>query len=102
MTRRICVITGSRADYGHLQPVMTAIAADPALTLQVLVCGQHLDPRFGETWRAIAADGFKIDSRVALDLKDDSAVATAEAAGRTMLGCAPELARLAPDIVLVL
>ncbi len=102
MTRRICIITGNRADYGHMRPVLRAIAADPELILQILVCGQHLDPRFGDTWREIENDGFTIDARVPLDLKDDSAVATAEAAGKTMLGCAPELARLAPDMVLVL
>jgi UDP-hydrolysing UDP-N-acetyl-D-glucosamine 2-epimerase len=102
MTRTICVITGSRADYGHLQPVMAAIKADPDLTLQTLVCGQHLDPRFGETSKAIDADGFTIDARVAPDLSGDSNLAIAQAAGRTVSGVATELSRLAPDIVLVL
>jgi UDP-hydrolysing UDP-N-acetyl-D-glucosamine 2-epimerase len=100
--RTICVVTGSRADYGHLQPVMQAIAADPALKLLTIACGQHLDPRFGETWKAIAADGFTIDSKVDIALTDDTAVATAEATGRAVSGLAQSLAKFKPDMVLVL
>ena len=100
--RKICVVTGSRADYGHLQPVMRAIAEDPALQLQVIACGQHLDTRFGETWKAIVADGFVLDARVDLALGDDSRLATAQATGRAVSGLAEALSRLAPDIVLVL
>jgi UDP-hydrolysing UDP-N-acetyl-D-glucosamine 2-epimerase len=102
MTRRICVVTGSRADYGHLQPVMKAIAADPGLTLQVIACGQHLDPRFGETWRAIVADGFAIDAKVDQELANDSALAVAQATGRGVARIAAALSELRPDIVLVL
>ncbi len=101
-TRRICVVTGSRADYGHLAPVMRAIKADPDLALQVIVCGQHLDQRFGETWRAIAQDGFEIDARVDLALGDDSRLAMAQATGRGVSGIAEALAKLSPDIALVL
>ena len=101
VTRRICVITGSRADYGHLQPVMAAIAAEPALILQVLVCGQHLDPRFGDTWKEVARE-FTIDAKVSVPLRDDSNLAVAEATGAILTGVARELARLKPDIVMVL
>ena len=102
MTRRICVVTGSRADYGHLQPVMEAMRQDSDLALQVLVCGQHLDSRFGDTWKAIAADGFDIQGKVGPSLTDDSRLAVAQATGRTISGVATELDRLRPDIVLVL
>src|SRR5882762_4697336 len=100
--RKICVVTGARADYGPLQPVMRAISADPALKLQTIVCGQHLDPRFGETWREIAADGFAIDAKVDIGLAEDTRVAAAQATGRAVSGVAAVLARLQPDIVLVL
>jgi UDP-hydrolysing UDP-N-acetyl-D-glucosamine 2-epimerase len=102
MTRRICVITGSRADYGHLAPVMQAIAADPALRLQVIVCGAHLDRRFGDTWKTIKADGFVIDAKVQAPLDDDSNLATAAVTGATVTGVARELDRLKPDIVVLL
>lgn len=100
--RRICVVTGSRADYGHLQPVMKAVAADPALRLLTVACGQHLDARFGETWQAIAADGFSIDAKVDLSLGDDTPLAAAEATGRGVTGLARVFDALKPDIVLVL
>jgi UDP-hydrolysing UDP-N-acetyl-D-glucosamine 2-epimerase len=81
---------------------MQAIAAEPALTLQLVVCGQHLDPRFGETWEAIEADGFKIDARVDLGLTDDSRLAVTVATGRAVGGLAEVLTHLKPDLVLVL
>ncbi len=100
--RKICVVTGSRADYGHLYPVMRAIAATPDLTLQTVVCGQHLDSRFGDTWKVLVADGFKIDEKVDLCLAEDTSLAVAEATGRAVSGLAQAFARLKPDVVLVL
>jgi UDP-hydrolysing UDP-N-acetyl-D-glucosamine 2-epimerase len=102
MMRTVCVITGSRADYGHLVPVMQAIAADPALELQVIACGQHLDPRFGNTWEAIVADGFTLAAKVPPGLTDDSREAVAEATARTVSGVAQALAKLRPDVVMIL
>ena len=64
MTRKICVVTGSRAEYGLLQWLMREIAADPALRLQVLATGMHLAPEFGLTVRQIRDDGFAVDAEV--------------------------------------
>lgn len=100
--RNICVVTGSRADYGHLSPVMHAIEARSALNLQLVVCGQHLEPRFGETWKDITADGFEISEKVDIGLSGDTALATADATSRAMSGLANAFTRLKPDIVLVL
>ncbi len=100
--RKICVVTGSRADYGHLSPVMRAIAAAPELLLQTIVCGQHLDPRFGDTWKVLAADGFNIDEKVDIGLTEDTSLAVAEATGRAVSGLARAFTNLNPDIVLVL
>ena len=50
---KICVITGTRAEYGLLQPFMRLVEADPDLELQLLVTGMHLAPEFGETWKII-------------------------------------------------
>ena len=55
--RKICVVTGSRAEYGLLSPVMQAIKAEPAFTLQVVATGMHLAPQFGLTWREIEEIG---------------------------------------------
>ena len=102
MSRRICFITGSRADYGHLASVVAATQAHPDLTVQIIATGQHLDKRFGDTWMAVIDDGFTIDDKVSLDLSDDSPLATAQAVGRGVSALAQSLERLQPDIVVVL
>lgn len=102
MTRKIAVVTTSRADYGLLSRLMRAIARDRALKLRVVVTGGHLSNRFGKTEREIVADGFHIDARVQMTPGSDSPKAAADALGAGMKGFARELARLAPDILVVL
>ena len=81
---------------------MHAIAATPELKLQTVVCGQHLETRFGETWKAIANDGFDISEKVVIGLAEDTRLATATATGTAVSGLAEAFERLKPDIVLVL
>lgn len=100
--RRICVVTGGRAEYGLLRWVMQDIAADADLTLQLIVTGSHLEPRFGETVTAIEADGFAIDARVPIALTDDSPEGVARSMGLALTGITEALGRLRPDLMLVL
>jgi UDP-hydrolysing UDP-N-acetyl-D-glucosamine 2-epimerase len=100
--RRICVVTGTRAEYGLLYWLMKSIAEDSALQLQVAVTGAHLSPEFGLTWREIEADGFRIDARVEMLLSADSATAVTKSIGVATMGFADAFARLAPDVVVVL
>ena len=100
--RRVCVVTGSRAEYGILRPLLLALREASDLTLQLCVTGAHLDPAFGETWHQIDADGFAIDEKVALELGGDSGVATAVALGAGTAGFSLALSRLAPDLVVIL
>lgn len=100
--RRLCVITGSRADYGLLRWLMQEIADDPGLALQVVATGSHLSEAFGLTRREIEADGFTLDAAVDLGLDDDSHLAIARASGRAVTGIAEALERLRPDLVVVL
>jgi len=72
MTRKICVITGTRAEYGLLRWVMQGIKDDHELTLQVIVTGMHLSPEFGLTYREIEQDGFQIDRKVEMLISSDS------------------------------
>mgnify|MGYP001092407375 CR=1 FL=1 len=102
MARRICVVTGSRAEYGLLYWVMRAIVADPALELQVVATGMHLSPEFGMTVDRIEADGFVVDARVDMLLSADSRIAVAKSMGLATISFADAFAQLAPDIVLVL
>lgn len=100
--RRICVVTGGRADYGLLYWVMRDIAADPALALQLIVTGAHLEPRFGETVKVIEADGFRIDARVPLGLYDDSPEGVGRSMAAALAGVGEAIGRLQPDLLLVL
>lgn len=100
--RRICVVTGGRAEYGLLRWVMQDIAADADLELQLIVTGSHLEPRFGETVTGIEADGFAIDARVPIALGDDSPEGVARSMGLALSGVAEAMVRLKPDLLLVL
>jgi GDP/UDP-N,N'-diacetylbacillosamine 2-epimerase (hydrolysing) len=102
MTRTICVVTGTRAEYGLLRWVMQGIADDPALTLQVVATGMHLSPEFGLTYREIERDGFTIARKVEMLTSSDTAVGIAKAMGLGMIGFADALDALRPDLMLVL
>lgn len=100
--RRICIVTGSRAEYGVLQPLIRAIADDPELTLQLIATGSHLVPEFGLTYRSIEADGFSIDRKIEMQLSSDTALGMAKSVGLGVLGFADALDALAPDAVVIM
>ena len=100
--RRICVVTGGRADYGLLQWVMHDIRAAQDMVLQLVVTGSHLEAAFGMTVDQIEADGFDIDARVPLDLRVDGPGETVRAMARCLTGVSAALESLQPDILLVL
>jgi len=100
--RTICVVTGSRADYGLLFWVMKAIQQDAALQLQVAVTGMHLAPEFGDTQRAIETDGFTINARVDSLVSGDSAAAVTKSIGLGVIGFAEAFERLRPEIIVLL
>jgi UDP-hydrolysing UDP-N-acetyl-D-glucosamine 2-epimerase len=101
-SRRIAVVTGSRAEYGLLAGLMGLLAADPRVELQVVVTGMHLEPRFGDTVKAIERDGFAIAARVPILEDGDSELATACSVGRAVIGLAEAFERLKPSMVVVL
>ncbi len=100
--KKIAVVTGSRADYGLLNPVIRKISEDPGLSLQLMVTGSHLSRTHGMTVKEIELDGFRIAAKVKLSLADDSPKATAFAVAEAVEGFAREYARLKPDIITVL
>ena len=100
--RAICVVTGSRADYGLLFWVMKGIQRDPELSLQIAVTGAHLAPEFGTTVDTIVADGFLVSARVESLVAGDSPAAIAKSIGLGVIGFADAFDRLRPDVVLVL
>jgi len=102
MKRRICIITGTRADYGLLRWLMHGIQAHPNLQLQVVATGMHLAPELGNTMNEIVADGFTIDHRVESLLSSDTPVGIAKSMGLGMIGFADAFRILNPDLILVL
>lgn len=100
--RKICVVTGTRADYGLLYWVMKEIDQDQDLKLQIIVTGMHLSPEFGLTYRIIEQDGFLIDEKVEMLMSSDTPVGIAKSIGLGVIGFADALERLKPDIMVVL
>ena len=100
--RTICVVTGTRADYGLLRWVMQGIKDDPLLTLQTVATGMHLSPEFGLTYKAIEKDGFQIDRKVEMLTSSDTAVGISQSMGLGLIGFADVLNELQPDLIVVL
>lgn len=100
--KKICVITGTRADYGLMRWVMEGIKQSTKLQLQIVATGAHLSPEFGLTFREIEADGFLIDRKVEMLLSSDTSSGIAKSMGMAMIGFADSLAELTPDMVLLL
>lgn len=102
MSRKICVVTGTRAEFGLMRWLMQDIQSTPGLELQVLATGMHLSPEFGLTYREIEQAGFSIDARVEMLLSADSATAVTKSMGLGLIGYADAYARLGPDLIVVL
>lgn len=102
MFRNICVVTGSRAEYGLLYWLMKGIQEDPDLELQVIATGMHLSPEFGLTYKVIEQDGFTIDATVEMLLSSDTPVGIAKSVGLGVIGFADALSRLKPDVLVLL
>lgn len=101
-SRKIAVVTGTRAEYGLLKRLIARVHEASDTVLQLLVTGAHLSPEFGMTVREIEADGYPIADRVEMLLSSDSAVGVTKATGLGMIGFADVFARDRPDIVVVL
>lgn len=100
--RKICIVTGTRADWGLLSGIAKALAARQDVALQIVATNMHLSERYGGTWREIEADGFRIDRRVPMAADTDSAAGTVRAMGECMAGMATAFEELKPDLLLIL
>lgn len=102
--KKICIVTGSRAEYGILRSLMRAIQNDPELTLQIIATNQHLSKLQGETYKEIERDGFAIDYMVYMadDEAPDNANSTAKSIARGVSGFADAFEALKPDLILIL
>lgn len=100
--KKICVVTGTRAEYGLLYWTIKALEAEPELQLQLCVTGMHLSPEFGLTYKQIEIDGFHIDKKVEMLLSSDSAVGVSKSIGLGVISFAEAFAELKPDLILIL
>lgn len=101
MKRKICVITGSRAEYGLLRPLLVKLKADKSIEMQLIVTGMHLSPEFGYTVNDIVSDKFKISEQIEMLLSTDSSVGMGKSIGLGVIGFVDSYKRLNPDIILV-
>lgn len=100
--KKICVVTGTRAEYGLLSNLLKLIKSDQQLVLQILTTGMHLSPEFGLTYEQIEADGFKIDEKVEMLLSADTSTSIVKSMGLATIGFADALKRLEPDLLVIL
>lgn len=102
MSRTVCVVTGTRAEFGLLRMLMAGVQADPQLRLQVIATGMHLSPEYGYTYQEIEEAGFSIDCKVEMLLSADTSSAVTKSTGLGLIGFADAYQQLKPDVVVVL
>lgn len=100
--RRVCYVTGTRADFGLMVSTLRLIAQHPALELSVLVTGMHLAEEFGLTVREVEAEGFSIAARVPCQLSQPTGAQMARNIGQMLIGFVDALESARPDLLLVL
>jgi UDP-N-acetylglucosamine 2-epimerase (non-hydrolysing)/GDP/UDP-N,N'-diacetylbacillosamine 2-epimerase (hydrolysing) len=102
MAKSVCVVTGSRAEYGLLHWLLRDLREDPAFNLQLVVTGMHLAPEFGNTVCEIEKDGFAVTRRVEMLLSSDTPAAVAKSVGLGVMGMSDALDQIKPDVVVLL
>jgi len=102
MKRKICIVTGSRAEYGLLYWLMKKIHDDRNLELQIIATCMHLSPEFGLTYKLIENDGFHINKKVEMLLSSDTPIGISKSMGLGMIGFGEAYAELMPNIVVLL
>ena len=100
--KRVCIVTGTRAEYGLLKPLAEKIQKDKDLQLQLIATGMHLSPEFGYTYKQIIEDGFHIDEKVEILLSSDTSVGISKSTGLALISFSEVFARIKPDIVVIL
>ncbi|MCG6152965.1 UDP-N-acetylglucosamine 2-epimerase [Leptospira bandrabouensis] len=99
MNKKICFITGTRAEYGLLKRLMKLVYDAPNFEIQIIVTGMHLSPEFGLTYKEIEGDGFQIDRKVEILLSSDSSVAIGKSIGLALISITEALEQMNPDLV---
>jgi GDP/UDP-N,N'-diacetylbacillosamine 2-epimerase (hydrolysing) len=99
---KICIVTGTRAEYGLLYWTIKKLNSDKYFEVQLIVTGMHLSPEFGLTYKQIEDDGFKIDRKIEMLLSSDTSTGVSKSIGVGIIGFADAYNDLKPDLVLLL
>ena len=102
MKKKICVVTGTRAEYGIMYWLIKFLQEDNEIQLQLIATGMHLSPEFGSTYKEIEKAGFKIDKKIEMLLSSDTEVGISKSMGLAQISFAEAFQDLAPDLVVVL
>ena len=100
--KKVCVVTGTRAEYGLLRPVIKKLDENSRLKLQLIATGMHLSPEFGLTYKNIESDGFEIDEKIEVLLSSDTSVGVSKSMGLTLISFSESYQRLNPDLIIIL
>lgn len=100
--KKICIVTGSRAEYGLLKPLITKISEDRDLILQLVVTGMHLSPEFGLTYKEIIKDGFTITEKVEILLSSDTEIGISKSIGLAMISFSEVFQKINTDLLIIL
>lgn len=100
--KKVCVVTGTRAEYGQLKPIIEKIRNDDFLEIFLVVTGMHLSPEFGLTYQEIEKDGFRIDAKNEILLSSDTPNGIAKSMGLGILGFADIFANNKIDLLVLL
>lgn len=102
MKRKVCIATGTRADWGLLSNIAKVLNSRSDIELQIIATNMHLSPEFGNTYKEIEADGLKISYKVPVETGDDTAYGTVKSMSVIMTGFAKAFETLKPDILVIL
>ena len=102
MKRKVCIVTGTRAEWGLLSGIAQQLKLREDVELQIVATNMHLDARYGHTIDDIFAMGFDVDAQVPMMADDDSMVSTAKAMAKCTEGMADAFAQLSPDVIVIL
>jgi len=100
--KKICIVTGTRAEYGLLKPLIDRIQEEKELVLQLAVTGSHLSPEFGLTYQFIEKDGYHVDEKVEILLSSDTSIGITKSMGLALISFSEVFERLTPDFVVIL
>lgn len=97
--RKICIFTGTRAEYGLLKPLIDELKVEKNVELQLIISGMHLSPEFGLTYKEIETEGISKIEKIEMLLSSDTPVGISKAMGLGMISYAEALERLKPDLL---